>query len=70
MPLPTPGGRSSACSHVSRDRSAPSLTERGHGDADRPVSGYGVEDFTVDLGAFMDAIGLEAAMIVASSIRR
>jgi non-heme chloroperoxidase len=42
-------------------------TQRGHGDADRPGSGYGVEDFTADLGAFMEAIGLEAAVIVASS---
>jgi non-heme chloroperoxidase len=43
------------------------LTQRGHGDADRPASGYGVEDFTADVGAFMDTIGLEAAVIVASS---
>ena len=42
-------------------------TQRGHGDADRPASSYGVEDFTADLGAFMEAIGLEAAVIVASS---
>ena len=42
-------------------------TQRGHGDADRPGSGYGVEDFTADLGAFMEAIGLEEAVIVASS---
>jgi pimeloyl-ACP methyl ester carboxylesterase len=43
------------------------VTQRGHGDADRPASGYGVEEFTADVGAFMDAIGLEAAVIVASS---
>jgi non-heme chloroperoxidase len=43
------------------------LTQRGHGDADRPASGYAVEDFTADLAAFMEAIGLEAAVIVASS---
>lgn len=43
------------------------MTQRGHGDADRPASGYGVEDFTADVGAFMDTTGLEAAVIVASS---
>lgn len=43
------------------------VTQRGHGDAHRPASGYGVEDFTADVGAFMDAIRLKAAVIVASS---
>jgi non-heme chloroperoxidase len=43
------------------------VTQRGHGDADRPASGYAVEDFTADLAAFMDAVGLDSAVIVASS---
>jgi non-heme chloroperoxidase len=43
------------------------VTQRGHGDADRPAAGYGVEEFTADVAAFMDAVGLEAAVIVASS---
>ncbi len=43
------------------------VSQRGHGDADRPASGYRVEDFAADVGAFMDAIRLEAAVIVASS---
>jgi non-heme chloroperoxidase len=43
------------------------VTQRGHGDADRPASGYGVGEFTADLAAFMDAVGLDAALIVASS---
>jgi non-heme chloroperoxidase len=43
------------------------VTQRGHGDADRPASGYGVEEFTADVAAFMDAVGLDAAVIVASS---
>ncbi|MGH2950400.1 MAG: alpha/beta fold hydrolase [Solirubrobacteraceae bacterium] len=41
------------------------VTQRGHGDADRPASGYGVEQFTADVSAFMDTVGLEAAVIVA-----
>lgn len=43
------------------------VTQRGHGDADRPASGYGVEEFTADVSAFMDTVRLEAAVIVASS---
>lgn len=43
------------------------LTQRGHGDADRPAAGYGVEQFSEDVVAFMDAVGLDAAVLVASS---
>lgn len=42
-------------------------TQRGHGDADRPASGYGLEDFSGDVAAFMDAVGLDAAVIAGSS---
>lgn len=53
--------------HLPRSIHAFAVTQRGHGDADRPASGYGVEEFTADLAAFMDAAAIEAAMIVASS---
>jgi non-heme chloroperoxidase len=53
--------------HLPRSIHAFAVTQRGHGDADRPASGYGVEEFTADLAAFLDAVGLEAAVIVASS---
>lgn len=43
------------------------LTQRGHGDASRPESGYRVRDFATDLTEFMDAIQLEAAVIVCGS---
>jgi non-heme chloroperoxidase len=43
------------------------VTQRGHGDADRPASGYGVEEFAADVVAFMGAVGLKAAVLVASS---
>ena len=51
---------------------APSLhafvpTQRGHGDADRPPTGYALADFSGDVWAFMDAVGLEAAVLVGSS---
>lgn len=42
-------------------------TQRGHGDADRPLSGYGLADFSGDVSRFMDEVGLEAAVLVGSS---
>ena len=44
------------------------LTQRGHGDADRPAKGYEIEDFTADLAAFMDAVGLARAVVVGTSM--
>jgi pimeloyl-ACP methyl ester carboxylesterase len=44
------------------------LTQRGHGDADRPASGYRTRDFAADLGRFMDAAGIEAAVLVGHSM--
>jgi non-heme chloroperoxidase len=43
------------------------LTQRGHGDASRPESGYRPGDFAEDLVAFLDVIGVEAAVIVGGS---
>jgi pimeloyl-ACP methyl ester carboxylesterase len=43
-------------------------TQRGHGDADRPISGYAPDDFAADLAAFMDALGLDAAVIAGHSM--
>jgi pimeloyl-ACP methyl ester carboxylesterase len=42
-------------------------TQRGHAEADRPSCGYGLAEFSADVGAFLDAVGLEAAVIVGSS---
>jgi non-heme chloroperoxidase len=43
------------------------LTERGHGDSDKPECCYTLEDFAADVDAFMDAVGLEEATLVGSS---
>jgi non-heme chloroperoxidase len=43
------------------------ITQRGHGDADRPASGYAPEDYAGDVLAFLDAVGLDAAVIVGHS---
>lgn len=42
-------------------------TQRGHGDASKPASGYRVSDFAGDLLALLDFLELERAVLVASS---
>jgi non-heme chloroperoxidase len=43
------------------------LDQRGHGDSDMPECCYTVDDFTSDVDAFMDAVGIEKATIVGDS---
>ena len=44
------------------------LDQRGHGDSERPSSGYGMQDFAGDVLAFMDGMGLERATLVGHSM--
>jgi non-heme chloroperoxidase len=44
------------------------LTQRGHGDADRPRDGYSFHDFAADVAAFMDTRQLERAVVVGHSM--
>ena len=44
------------------------LSQRGHGDADRPLTGYSFHDFAADVAAFMDALQLKTAVIVGHSM--
>jgi non-heme chloroperoxidase len=43
------------------------LTERGHGDSDKPQCCYTLEDFAADVDAFMEVVGVEKATLVGSS---
>jgi rifampin ADP-ribosylating transferase len=43
------------------------LDQRGHGDAESPPTGYAVADFAGDVEAFLDELGLAAAVLVGSS---
>lgn len=43
------------------------FTQRGHGDADKPAQGYRPEDFSADLLAFLDAVGLDEAVVIGHS---
>lgn len=44
------------------------VTQRGHGDADRPETGYRTEDFADDVAALMDGLGIEKAIVVGHSM--
>jgi len=44
------------------------LTQRGHGDTDRPETGYRTRDFAADIAAFMDALDLASAIVVGHSM--
>lgn len=63
-------------SRRSFDRLLPALTDsvaavaidlRGHGEADRPPTGYALTDFADDIIAFMDALGIASAVLLGSS---
>src|ERR687895_1021601 len=43
------------------------LTERGHGDSDKPQCCYTLDDYAADVDAFMDAVGIEGATLVSHS---
>ncbi|HEX2204013.1 MAG TPA: alpha/beta hydrolase [Longimicrobium sp.] len=45
-----------------------SLSQRGHGDSDRPLTGYASEDFAADVDAFMAAKGIDRAVVVGHSM--
>jgi non-heme chloroperoxidase len=53
--------------HLPDSIRAYALTQRGHAGADKPAAGYRPEDYAADVAAFLDAMGIEAAMIVGHS---
>jgi pimeloyl-ACP methyl ester carboxylesterase len=44
------------------------LTQRGHGDADRPAVGYRTRDFAADVAAFASALGLPRLVVAGHSM--
>lgn len=54
--------------HLPESIHAFALTQRGHGDASHPATGYGIPHFAADLAAFMDALHLGAGVIVGHSM--
>ena len=54
--------------HLSPSMHAFSITQRGHGNSDKPGSGYAPEDFSNDLLLFMKKLNIESAIIVGHSL--
>jgi pimeloyl-ACP methyl ester carboxylesterase len=54
--------------HLPRSLHVFALTQRGHGDADRPASGYRTREFATDIAAFMATLGLGPAIVVGHSM--
>jgi pimeloyl-ACP methyl ester carboxylesterase len=54
--------------HLPRSIHAIALTQRGHGDADRPGDGYRTRDFAADAAAFTASLGLGPAIVVGHSM--
>jgi non-heme chloroperoxidase len=52
---------------LSPEYHALALTERGHGDSDKPECCYTLDDFAADVDAFMEAVGVEKATLVGMS---
>jgi non-heme chloroperoxidase len=44
------------------------LSQRGHGDSDKPAAGYRPADFADDVAAFMDAMEVERAVLLGHSM--
>src|SRR5690349_8262214 len=43
------------------------IDQRGHGDAEKPEVGYSLESLAADVEAFMNAVGISAAVLLGSS---
>lgn len=54
--------------HLPKSIHAFALSQRGHGDSERPATGYHPRDFAADVAAFMDARKIERAVIVGHSM--
>ena len=43
------------------------VSQRGHGESDKPGTGYGVEDFATDVIPLLDALGIQRAVLTGHS---
>lgn len=54
--------------HLGASIHAFALTQRGHGDASHPDTGYRPQHFAADLAAFLDTLSLQKAVVVGHSM--
>ena len=68
-----PGPTDSWCSYqavvdrVSLEIRTIAVSQRGHGDSDKPASGYRVQDFSADVVSLLDALDIERAVLAGHS---
>ena len=69
LPGPTDSWRSyePLMAHLPGSVRVLALSQRGHGDSDKPSSGYAVEDLAGDVRRFLDAVGVSRAVIAGHS---
>jgi pimeloyl-ACP methyl ester carboxylesterase len=69
LPGPTDSWRSyePVLDHLPRSIRTIAVSQRGHGDSDKPPTGYRVQDFAADVPALLDALGIERAVLVGHS---
>ena len=69
LPGPTDSWRSyqQVLDRLPRSIRAIAVSQRGHGDSDKPTTGYRVEDFAADVVPLMDALGVERAVLAGHS---
>jgi non-heme chloroperoxidase len=54
--------------HMSRSLNAVAVSQRGHGDSERPLDGYDPADFAADLIRLMDQLSIPQAVIIGHSM--
>lgn len=69
LPGPTDSWRSyePVLDHLSSSVRTIAVSQRGHGDSDKPLDGYRVEDFAADVPPLLDALGVERAVLAGHS---
>jgi non-heme chloroperoxidase len=69
LPGPTDSWRSyeRVLAHLPSEIQVIAVSQRGHGDSDKPESGYGVEDFAADVVRLLDALEIEQAVLAGHS---
>ena len=69
LPGPTDSWRSyePVLDHFPPSVRAIAVSQRGHGDSDKPATGYGVEDFAADVPHLLDALGIRRAVLAGHS---
>src|SRR5262245_66309209 len=53
---------------MSKSLNAVAVSQRGHGDSDRPLEGYDPADFAADLIRLMDQLSIPQAVIIGHSM--